>query len=122
MCRMVVQAVFLVAAILGSINTADAQMYGKPIRKTVYWQGRPLGDRYASGITIWIEDKAISSGWYSGGGRVWGYSQRGPSSTSHFWKDSLGNELRAVTKRNNDVVLIPCQGDAATESNDEITQ
>ena len=108
MCRMVARAVFLVAAILGSINTADAQMYGKPIRKTVYWQGRPLGDRYASGITIWIGDKAISSGWYSGGGRVWGYSYRGPFSTSHFWQDSFGNELRAVTKRNNDVVLIPC--------------
>ena len=122
MCRMVLQAGFLVAAILGSINTADAQMYGEPIRRTVYWQGRPLGDRHASGITIWIGDKAISSGWYADGGRVWGYSHRGPFSTTNVWRDSLGNERRTVTRRDNQAILIPCDGNASRQEDGRLAQ
>lgn len=89
----------LLFAALQTPSVVVAQGYGYQPSQSHYWHGRPLGTRYGSGYTLRHGHTSTSSGWYIGGGQVWGRDFHGPFSTSSTWEDSFGNRRHTVTPR-----------------------
>jgi hypothetical protein len=88
-------------ATLALFQPCSAQVYSRRIGDNGLWHGRPFGSGggYASGYSLDTGRQSISSGWYSGGGQVWGHTYHGPYSTTHTWEDSFGNRRQTVSPR-----------------------